>query len=220
MIAYSAVLIIRFHYADNDPRFYWRFKYFRNEVLPRILAQTNQNFDIAIRCNPEHDKLFQELNPRIKTFHIRNERVSYFKSKNGKRYFRDHARWDEVEGLPMYDIQMGLDSDDLITPDYVQIMRETCRKFAGIAGNTDKKLHLSFQPRKIYLKTGREIGMMEYTPTRGSAFMALFQPIKDATYKFIYCMSHLNLCKIADDSITIPSGHCLVSIHGHNESTR
>jgi len=211
-------MIIRFHYAAADKRFDWRFKYFRDEVLPRILAQKNQNFDIAIRCNPEHDKLFQDLHPSIKTFHVRNERVTYFKSKNGKRYFHDHARWDEVEGLPMYDIQMGLDSDDLIDPDYVHIIRANCRAF--MRKNLGKKLHISFQPRKLYLKNGYETGMMEYTPTRGSAFMALFQPIKDATYKFIYHTSHLNLWKVADKSITIPQGHCTVSIHGHNESTR
>jgi hypothetical protein len=217
-LKFTAVLIIRFHYADSDPRFKFRFNYFKTAVLPTILAQRNQNFDIAIRCNPEHDALFTALSPRIRVFHVKNEGVNYIHGKNGKRYFHDHVSWNRIIDLPKYDIQIGLDSDDFIAPDYVAVIRKTCRDFHS--RNLGASLHISFQPRKMYLKNKRTTGMMEYTPRRGSAFMALFQPNKGENYKFIYEMSHLNLWKLADKSVTIPSGHCMVTVHSHNESTR
>jgi len=78
------VLIIRFHYEKNDPRFDWRLAYFKAMVLPRILNQSYKNFDIAIWCNPEHDEIFKALSPRIKVFHSKIDTVKYKERANGK----------------------------------------------------------------------------------------------------------------------------------------
>jgi len=207
----TSAFIIRFHYNANDHRFKWRFDYFKNKVLPTILYQTNQDFDIAIRCNSKHNDLFKSLNKKINPFQVRDEKTGY-KISFGKKYFVDFVEWKDVINLPQYDLQMGLDSDDFIGKNYVQTIKNSIT-------NIKESLHLSFQPSIFDLKTRKFREMRtRYGPTNGSAFMALYQPNK-INYKFIYCDSHLKMWKYAKKSITLPNGHCWITIHDYNEST-
>lgn len=206
------VVIIRFHYKHDDPRFAWRFAYFQSMVLPRLLEQTDKRFDIAIWCNPWHASLFRGLSKRIQTFNVKTE-VTY-KSLGGKKYFVDFAPWSAVEGLMKYDIQTGVDSDDLVGPHFIETIHDFVKE------NGDKRsLHISFQPRIFDARTltTRPIGTT-YTPRKGSAFMSLYQP-KKKKYHFIYEDSHLRLWRLADHSITVPEGHAWATVHGINEST-
>ena len=210
----TTAFIIRFHYNEDDPRFKWRFEYFNKAVLPKILKQKDQDFDICIRCNPVHNQLFMDLCPKIKTFQVKNEQARYFKGRNNKQYFEDHVDWCDVIGLEQYDLQIGLDSDDLIDEHYVELIKKEVAKYK----EHYKSLHICFQPMMYRLKNGKKKAMMAYTPTRGSAFMALYQPDK-INYKFIYCMSHISLCKLVEKSVVIPQGHCWATAHNINEST-
>lgn len=209
------VLIIRFHYEENDPRFWWRLAYFKAMVWPRIEAQENKDFDIAVRCNPWQDKFFKEISERIICFRVRNEAARYKTStKNGKTYFEDFAPWEDVEGLREYDIQSGLDSDDLITPDYMALVRANVQEFRGSG-----IVHVHFQPQLFRLSTLRIMPMAKYGPTRGSAFLSLYQPKGQQPYHFIYERSHIVMPRIAEKTIFIPAGHAWASAHDVNEST-
>jgi len=211
----TKAFIIRFHYGKDDKRFEWRFNYFKEKVLPRIKGQTVNGFDICIRCNEWHKKLFEDLG--LKTFQVKDESVKY--KINGRfKYFHDFASWDRVIGLEKYDLQMGLDSDDLIERNYVERILKEVETFK--LGNPTRSLHLSFQPQTINIRNGRKIigELHRYNPRKGSAFMALYQPNKE-NYKFIYCESHISLWKHADFSITLPRGYCYATIHDINEST-
>lgn len=211
--ALSHAVIIRFHYEDTDPRFHWRFAYFRSVVLPRLLSQTNQNFDICIRCNIWHKKLFESLHPKIKTFHMKREVVHYKKIRN-KKYFIDFIPWSEVVGLPKYDIQTTLDSDDLIREDFIERIYEEV-----IRNGLDTSLHVHFQPKTFNLKTLDQGQFPEYTRENGSAFAAIYQPDKGNQYMFINECSHLNLGLRMQNSVKIGEGYCWATIHYHNEST-
>lgn len=205
------ILIIRFHYQEADLRFDWRFDYFKAMVLPRILKQTDQNFDIGIRCNPKHDELFKALSPKIKTFHTKNDDARYKVGRNGKKYFEDFVAWVDVVGLEKYDIQTGIDSDDLMGPNYIKMVNE------AMAGQKEAT-HACFQPELFDLKTLTTKPMMRYYEIRGSAFMALYQPDK-TNYRFLYERSHISLFKFAKRSIILPKGHCWATAHWINEST-
>jgi len=207
----SNILIIRFHYSENDQRFDWRFGYFKAMVLPRIINQTDQNFDIGIRCNPKHADLFKALSDKIITFQTKNDDARYKTGNKGKKYFEDFVRWDDVIGLEKYDIQTGIDSDDLMDLDYIKIVNK------AMAGRREAT-HLCFQPELFDLKTLEIRPMQRYHETKGSAFMALFQPNK-SNYKFLYERSYLTLFKYAKKSIVIPRGHCWATAHWINEST-
>jgi hypothetical protein len=211
------IVIIRFHYEKDSPRFQWRFEYFKNEVLPRLLKQTDSNFDIGIRCNEWHNELFRSLHPRIIPFQINNERVFYKKRGRGKKYFFDFCEWKDVIGLKKYDIQTGLDSDDLIADNYIETIVSEIKKFSK--SNPNKSLHICFQPELFNYKTKEiySIGQT-YGPRDGSAFMSMYQPDK-INYHFIYERSHHYLYQLVSSTIIIPKGYCWATVHDYNEST-
>ena len=211
------VVIIRFHYERNDPRFEWRFQYFKDNVLPRLLYQTVDDFDIAIRCNPWHNELFKNLHPRIIPFQVGNEHVDY-KEVGRFKFFFDFSPWKNVIGLDKYLIQTGLDSDDLIVADYIETIRNEIKKYPP-----NESLHISFVPEIFNVAKCTTYGIgVKYSPTDGSAFMTLYQPrYNDPKYEyhFVYERSHHKLYKIVDRSITMPTGYCFASVHNWNEST-
>ena len=204
-------LIIRFHYGKEDPRFDWRFSYFKAVVLPRILNQTRKDFDICIWCNKWHDEIFKSLSSRIKIFHSKKETIRY-RMLNGKKYYYDFIEYEDLEGLDKYEIQSGIDSDDLISRDYIDTIVKYLKNEKG-------KTHLCFQPKTFNLKTLAIKPMLPYHSKRGSPFLSLYQPNKEDNYKFIYCDSHISMWRYAKKSIIIPSGHCFMTIHYLNEST-
>lgn len=208
------VVIIRMHYPRGDERFKWRFKYFKRMVLPRLLAQTDQNFDIAIRCNPIHNRLFERLSPKIKTFCVRNESERY-KIVKERKYFLDFVPWSDVIGLERYEIQSGLDSDDLISENYIETVKKEIAKH-----DKDKTLHISFQPGIFNADTLQKFPInIRYTKKMGSAFFTIYQPNLKGKYIFAYQYSHLKLGGYFNESVILPAGYCWASVHGHNIST-
>jgi len=196
--------IIRFHYTKDDPKFEWRFQYFKEEVLPRILAQTDQDFDIAIWCEKHHEDIFRSLSQKIKTF-----QATY--AKRDSHLFIDYTEWENVSGLGKYNIQIGLDSDDLIETNFVETVTKLC--------TGHKSILISFQPVKMDIFTGERYKMDQYSQFRGSPIFAFYQPNLD-DYKFAYHTSHLRMPKIAQRIIIIPEGYAMMSIHGKNDSTK
>lgn len=210
---YKIGFIIRFHYEKEDPRFEWRLKYFISDVLPRIRKQSVINFDICIRCNEWHREIFEKL--RLKTFKVVDEYVAYKGNvTNTKKFFYDFISWDRVVGLDKYDIQVGLDSDDLIEKKYLEKALEKIEKY----DNGKKSIHICFQPKFYYLKDKTSRPFPKYTENVGSAFMVLYQPDKE-NYRFIYEESHLSIIKKADIKVVMPVGDCMATCHEFNEST-
>lgn len=206
-------VIIRFHYDRGDQRFGFRVAYFRAMVLPKLLAQTEQNFEIAIRCNPCHEKILKSLSKKITTFRVRGE-AENFRMISTKKYFVDFAPWHQIIDMKKYDIQSGLDSDDLVAENYIETIQKIVKERAN-----GKSLHISFQPEVFNAQTLKTYPIgSTYTAERGSAFFSIYQPDKQH-YKFAYEKSHLFIGKDMEKSIIIPRGFCWASVHGHNYST-
>ena len=212
---FSHVVIVRCHYKENDQRFEWRLEYFKNEVLPRLLAQTNQNFDIAIYCNKAHAELFKELSDKIITFQAKKSNTVYRTTVNKRTYYSDFMPWSNVVGLEKYDIQTGLDSDDLVTAGYIERIQHEVRK-----RDVNKSLHITFQPDLLEWSTQKRFPITTHysVPSRGSAFFSIYQPKKDK-YIFAYEYSHLTIGENFKESIMITGKYCSMTIHGRNEST-
>lgn len=207
------VIIIRFHYPKGDKKFTWRFNHFKSKVLPRIRAQKgNQPFNIAIWCNPWHRKQLATCGEDIILFNTRKER-----NEHRRGYFIDFTKWRDVVGLKEYDIQSGVDSDDLIAPDYVRTIEQTIEKESG-----GKPMHLSFQPEYYDLRYKRKIPMkMRYHSKKGSMFLSIYQPeTSGRKYIFAYEDSHLRIWRHFEKSVTIPAGKCWLTVHDLNESTK
>lgn len=205
----TAGFVIRFHYSETDERFNWRYKFFTEKVLPRINNQTYKDFEIYIWCNPAHDKLFIKLG--CKVFHAPDVR-----RYNSNGYYHDFTPYNELSGLPKLDLQIGIDSDDFISRDFVKIIIDAVEFHKK--NNPNKSLHICFQPELFNLKTKLHSKMRTYTTNKGSAFMGLFQPDK-TNYRFIYSESHIYIIRKADCKKVIPAGHCYAVKHNLNETT-
>jgi len=208
----SHVLVTNMTYTENHPKFKWRLAWYEAMVFPRILKQTNQNFDIAVKYNPIHDELFKKISDRIITFHekpIVDERPEYKKWD----FFTNYIKWKDIEGLDMYDIQTYLSSDDLVSPEYIQRVKDE------VAKNLDTSLHINFQP-KLFDLWNLDVKEMrkKYSSGSASGFLSLYQPDK-TNYVFIREDDHKRMAKHARKSITIPEGYCWISIHGANDSS-
>lgn len=200
-------VITRFHYEKDGLEYRWRLDYYRDKVLPRLLAQFDQEFDIWIWCEPWQDDELKALSPKINTF-----RATY--EERDSHLFIDYTEFKNTLGLPKYPIQVGLDSDDLVRAGFIGYVQQLC--------DLDETTHISFQPFKLDIKTKKCYRMDQYTEKRGSPIFAFYQP--DYSFKkdfiFAYHTSHLRMPELAKKKIIVPEGYVEMSIHGKNDSTK
>ncbi len=191
-------------YDIDSPLFQRRLDYYRDAVLPRLLK--DDRADIAVWCYPHHEDKISALSPRIQTFQVDCTPVRL----KGK-WWQAHADWDKVHGLPQYKIQIGLDSDDLIAPGFLD------KLFSVAKGN--EPLHISFQPYVLDLSTGKCYHAKRvYSKEFGSPIFALYQP-DPTNYRFAYFTEHTRLGRFFEHTIIVPEGYCTMTIHGSNDSS-
>ena len=212
----SCAVIIRFHYKRNDRRFEWRFHYFAGMVLPRLLNQADADFDIAVWCEPCHASRFRKLSPRIKTFTAKvNGIKAGYEAKVAAGYHVDFVDFKNVRGLGEYDIQVAIDSDDIILkPDFIDVVK-------GAFRNCKESAHMSFPLYAFDYKSLRVYdaqSVFRYSAEKCSAVYAIFQPDK-TDYKFAYCESHLIIGKLFARRLFGAVGFAAYSAHDINESS-
>ena len=194
-------VIIRMHYQPGDPKFAWRLAFFRSMVLPRLLTQTCQDFEIWVVCHPEHVHEVETLG----NVHV-----------VGLPGFSSLGMWtsqDLGDALPRFDLQTALDSDDLVTLNYIDRIREEVGQRLG------QKLIVSFQPYKLYLPEVRRYVMWErYYEQQCSMFWTLYTPPGEE-YRSVLEFDHSFAWKWCPNVVTIPEGYCDMVIHGGNMET-
>ena len=197
-------VIIRLHYQPGDPKFDWRLAFFRSMVLPRLLTQTCQDFEIWVVCHPEH---VQEI-----------AGIGNIGSINavGLPNFSTLGMWTSQalgDALPRFDLQTALDSDDLVTLNYIDRIREEVGQHLG------QKLIVSFQPYKLNLLDLRRYVMWErYCETQCSMFWTLYTPPGEE-YRSVLEFDQSFAWKWCPNVVTIPEGYCDMVIHGGNMET-
>jgi len=218
----KTAFIIRLHYQKSDPKWPWRLAYFQAMVLPKLLAQTDQDFDICVRVNDHHAEQVQALSDRIKIFTVKRQHRHYVKPGyvyKRRKYFVDFLDFNMTQGLEKYDIQIGIDSDDMILrDDFVERVKLECMR------KPDKSLHIGFQPHIFQPSTLRMFKCpVEYNDGRGSPVFVLYQPLDvpfyNKKYVFAYEDSHLKLPGYMDRKIRIEEDFCCYSVHDNNAST-
>jgi hypothetical protein len=112
-------VIIRFWHNDFNV-YKWRLAYFQSMVLPRLQNQTVRDFDICILSHPADYGYLQSLDPRIKSFTMKSGEYDYKKQGNFKL--------DDTYGLKHYPIQTRIDSDDLVSPYFIEAIRTAHKK--------------------------------------------------------------------------------------------
>lgn len=201
----TAAMLIRLAYAPSydEAARAWRFAYFREHVLPRILHQRGADFDLWIWVNPAHRAEVEAMDPRIRTFTVR--RALPLESR---------IPWADVRELPRYAVQIRLDSDDLIGPRFVSTALQTLRTMPA------PRALVFFDPWKLDIATGRiYLHHREYRRHRASAFLALRQPGDAEPYLWVYGIGHTRMHRQADAVRGIGLGHAWMSVHGLNDTT-
>lgn len=178
----------------NDPaEMQWRMYYFEGAVLPRIKAQhTDHDFDICVLCPPSVHNKMRALG--IKPFTLNTPDFNYKKQGN--------FTYDQTIGLDRYDIQIRIDSDDLIAPYFLHTILDT---------PTD---YVTFQPELYLLKTGKITPMKhQYRTDQPSAFLAV--------KNYPECIYHKVFLRFNDRKCTLyPKGMAWVTIHDRNTGTK
>lgn len=208
----KSAFVIRMHYPDG-PKFGWRYGFFVERVLPRIRKQ-HGDFDICVWCEGHHRELFEQLGCR--PFEVLPEYLEHIEKENrDSAYFKDFVPWAAVVGMDRYDLQIGLDSDDLLLRvDVLESILKQVQKHAGTVHISFQSLFYDFLGGQYY--TSR----YKYSVEQGSPFFALWQPgVNDLDYVFAYEASHFNIGLRMDYSFFEPEGYWAQSVHGHNESS-
>jgi hypothetical protein len=203
----ETAFITRFHYPLDHPDFKWRFNYYKEQVLPRLQNQTIP-VQIWVWCEPHHEHLFKELG--VNTF-----QATYTPEK--VKHFTDFTSYKNTIGLPMFDVQIGIDSDDLAYPDLAE------KALEEIKSSGKEKVLLSFQPLKFDLKTKRKYVMPNYQKkNRCSPCYAIKQPKDINSYKFIYyrCHYRMNTDLFFDQVIHVNNTYVMMTIHDLNDTTK
>lgn len=185
-------IIIRIDYPDT-PDFYDRFMLFRANMLARLKRQTDQNFEIWVRCNPAHNQMFQEHG--CLPFNYAGEA-----KRNRFGAFRP---WS-VDSFRDYDIQTRVDYDDIVSLDFVEKIHSLYKPGRLVCFNRYKfdLWTMKTYKRKPYHK--KHVGM----------FLSLMKG-----WPFIYSRSHNKMWMDADEVILVPHGYCWQVIHGDNAGT-
>lgn len=214
----KTAFVIRMHYKKTDKRWPWRLAYFQAVVLPKILAQKDQDFDICMRVNPHHSDQVLALSDKIKIFDAIPKKRDWVDPKyrrKQKKYFVDFIDYKYLTGLDRYDIQIGIDSDDIILrDDFVSRAKQEVLK------DPTKSLHISFQPHIFHANTLRMFECpTKYGEAKGSPIFAYYQPESQKRYIYAYEYSHLKMPTNATRKIRIEEDYCCYSVHDCNSST-
>jgi hypothetical protein len=200
-------IVIRLDYPDCEA-FEWRSAFFRSVVLPRLLRQTDQKFDIVIRCNPIHKERIEVLSDKISTFH----HDSPTKYGTGLGHIKTGSNSIPAFDFKLdYPIQTRIDSDDLVSFDFVEKIH---KEFEG--KKEDTLLH--FQPMKfdLYGLKTYHVGIKS-SVEHMSPFISLYQP-NEIKY-FIYQFGHTKIGKHFKNVVFIDEGYCWLTVHHNNAST-
>lgn len=194
-------VVIRFHYSPDDPRFSWRFAFFKSMVLPRLLNQTDQDFEIWLVCHPAHEILIGKLDRKINICTIPE-----FPSP-------ETFRLVDMSALAQFDIQTSFDTDDLVSLNYIEKIK------AEITNNLGRTLLVTFQPYKLDILSLKRYKMWErYGNGKCSMFFSLYQPDK-SNYRSVFDFDHSYIGGWCNNIICIPEGYCDMVIHGANWMT-
>jgi hypothetical protein len=226
----SHAVVVRIHSRPDDEgrrSFRWRLHYFAAELMTRLERQSSQDFDILVRTHPSgwQDEAILALSPKIKVFHALPEWQEHIRPQDkarARRYWIDFIEYKHLADFPRYDIQTGIDSDDLVLrADFIETIER------HVQAEPERSLHISFQP---YVFDWRLLGAYEcqhrYSTTKGSPMFSLYQPPDHEPYVHAYHDSHLKMQTFAerrlfiDATATVKGFVAFTCRHGDNSSTQ
>jgi len=180
-------IIIRMWHNDVEDM-NWRYHYFASNVLPRLQRQ-KEDFQIWILSPSDWHKRLEALDKRIHCFTLNTDGFHYKKQGN--------FTFDDAPDLPHFNIQVRMDSDDLVSNDFLSVIK-----------NTDG--NVTFQP-ELFLLDELKVKKMahRYRGNKPSAFLAL-KGYDECIYHQVFMRFNATLIK---------EGRAWVTIHDRNQGS-
>jgi hypothetical protein len=217
----TAAFLTRLHYPPGS-RAEWRMAYFEAMTLPRLRPH---GIDVCLWVDDWQRPWCERIG--CKPFTVRPEFQGHIKpgyEAKAKSYHVDFVPWSAVVGLPRYELQIAIDSDELLMPRTRPGLLERLRRELNSAppGET---CHVSFQHEMFDVQECRLYrSQYRYSIEKGSPLYALWQPEGTEPYVFAYDDSHQRIGQqmqhrrfIADDG---SNAWVAASVHEYNASTK
>lgn len=217
------IFLTRLHYPPG-PRAEWRMAYFAAMCLPRI-REAAPDVDVYLRVQEWQRPWCESIG--CKPWTVRPEFENWIKpgyAEKATRYHVDFVPWGGVVGVPRAELQIAIDSDELLMPRTRPGLLERLRRELASAP-PGESCHVSFQHEMFDVRECRLYrSQYRYSTEKGSPFYALWQPNPEEPYVFAYDDSHQRIGQqmrhrrfIADDG---PNAWVAASVHSHNASTK
>lgn len=188
------IILSRCRFTDKD----LMMKYLdiaKHMFVPSIKSQTNSNFTLGILLNPKFEEdLYNFIQIPFVPFYNIQEFNTYVKSNNVQ-------------------IQTRHDIDDWMSPNYVAKIQEIVNENKN---NVDS-LIIHAQPKKLLYYQNQESNLSEYTDTRISMFLTLYQ--KEVVHT-CHSRIHSQMYQISQNIIKLPVGYTKWVIHENNQTVR
>ncbi len=195
--------------------------YFAAMCLPRI-RDAALNADVYLRVQEWQRPWCDSLGCIPWT--VRPEFEGWIKpgyEEKATRYHVDFVPWEGVVGLQRYDLQIAIDSDELLLrPGLMQRLQSEIA-----TAPEGESCHVSFQHEMFDVRDCRLYrSQFRYSTEKGSPLYALWQPNPEEPYVFAYDDSHQRIGQQMRHRRFVADGgqdaYVAASVHTWNASTR
>lgn len=206
----AAVIRLCYFPRFDEKNRLWRFAFFREHVLPRLLAQTVPT-DVWVWVHERHLEESREFfgpDVHLFTVDLKHPRYVRFAETEIMGY-----PWQAVRGMPMYRYQVLMGSDDLVAPDFVEV------SIRALDPYLEPRALATHFPSMIDVRTGKCYEMAPWP--RPSPFVVLRQrPLSVVGYTWVWARAHNHLQRIVDRVVYLPAGRAFMAVHDYNDGTR
>ena len=203
-------VVTRFYYPEWDDDVQTRYDFWVNECLPRLNDQTDLGFRLNLWVDDgPHGTSNMKTPSGVGAVDINFFTVN-LPDLNGWEGF---ANWGNVQGFDGSRVMVGLDSDDLVSPKFIETVRKESE-------NRNRNTLVSFQPTKLDIASGDVYRMKNYrSRNKCSPVFAMIQPDPDDRV-FPYYRGHYRMPNDDRwDMVYLGEGYCQMGIHELNALT-
>lgn len=202
-------VVTRFYYPEWDDDVQTRYDFWVNECLSRLNDQTDSGFRLNVWVDDGPHGTGGVYVPEVGVAPVNFFTVTLPELEGWEGF----ANWGDVHGFEGSRVMIGLDSDDMVSPKFIETVRKESE-------GRESNVLVSFQPTKLDLKSGNRYRMKNYRlRNKCSPIFAMIQPDPDDRV-FPYYKGHYRLPKDDRwDTVWVGEGLCQMGIHHLNSRT-
>jgi hypothetical protein len=212
----NVAAVIRLCYfpgSQQDALFARRLQFFKDQCLPRLMRQTVHT-DVWVWVHPRHMQM-AKMAFAVDDVHLFMVDLRSMSVRFADTQIRGYP-WSAVRGMPRYQHQVLLGSDDLLGPEFVSLALQKLSEIDDPRASA--RSLVSHRPRALHMPTMKCYAMPRWnTP---SPFVVLKQHEEAPNYTWVWAHAHNRLHMIVDTWAWIDGYQALMCINADNDGTR